>query len=286
MPSRVSGSPPRTLARALVQAPRVATGVAVELGWTGVHLAMYPFGLLAEPVGLTRRRSGFDELSPTQRGLVDAGVDEALTPILLVHGIVDNHSIFTVLEHALRRRGFQTLASFDYGWLTRDVVRAAEQLGEAIEKLAANTGYARVHVIGHSLGGLIARYYVQRQGGDAYVRTLVTLGTPHQGTGLARALPMLPLIAQLTPESPVIAELAQPAPGCRTRFVAFHSDLDHLVGASRNAMVLHPDLDARNLAVHGVGHLSMPHNGDIAFQIAAVLRELDGPSSAQPTETV
>jgi len=283
--SRAPGDLPRTLARALLKAPRFASGIAVELGWTGAHLAMYPWGVLVEPTGLTSRRSGFDQLSPTQRGLVDSGVDEAMTPILLVHGIIDNHSIFTVMEHALRRLGFGTLASFDYGWLTRDIAEAAQQLGDAIEKLAANTGYERIHVIGHSLGGLIARYYVQRQGGDAYVRTLVTLGTPHQGTSLARTLPLLPLIAQLTPESPVIAELAAPSPGCRTRFVAFHSDLDHLVGPSRNAMVLHPDLDARNVAVHGVGHLSMPHNGAIAFQIAAVLRELDD-QVPPSTETV
>ena len=40
-------------------------------------------------------------------------------------------------------------------------------------------------------------------------------------------------------------------------------------------MVLHPDLNARNIAVRGVGHLSMPHNGRIAFDIASALRDLD-----------
>ncbi|WP_324274364.1 esterase/lipase family protein [Blastococcus brunescens] len=38
-----------------------------------------------------------------------------------------------------------------------------------------------MHVVGHSLGGLIARYHVQRQGGDRRVESLVTLGTPHEG---------------------------------------------------------------------------------------------------------
>ena len=40
------------------------------------------------------------------------------------------------------------------------------------------SGYERVHIVGHSLGGLAARYYVSRLGGDAHVHTLVTLGTP------------------------------------------------------------------------------------------------------------
>jgi pimeloyl-ACP methyl ester carboxylesterase len=197
----------------------------------------------------------------------------AETPILLVHGIIDNHAIFTVMEYALRRHGFQTLSRYDYGVLTQNIPRAAVRLGAAIDELSAATGYERVHVIGHSLGGLIARYYVQRLGGDQHVHTLVTLGTPHQGTQLAWAAPLLPLVRQLTPDSPVIQELAAPAQGCRTRFVAFYSDIDHLVVPGRNARLDHPDLNVQNIAAHGVGHLSMPNNGRIAFSIAQALRE-------------
>jgi pimeloyl-ACP methyl ester carboxylesterase len=46
-----------------------------------------------------------------------------------------------------------------------------------------------VHIVGHSLGGMIARYYVQRMGGSAAVGTLVTLGGPHTGTVTAQLLP-------------------------------------------------------------------------------------------------
>jgi triacylglycerol esterase/lipase EstA (alpha/beta hydrolase family) len=55
--------------------------------------------------------------------------------------------------------------------LTDSIPGAAARLGEAIEDLSAATGYERIHVIGHSLGGLIARYYVQRLGGDRLVHT-------------------------------------------------------------------------------------------------------------------
>ena len=78
------------------------------------------------------------------------------------------------------------------------------------------------------LGGVVARYHVQRQGGDARVHTLVTLGAPHGGTGRRRVLP-LRLCRQLRPDSDVIAELAEPAAGCRTRFLAVWSDLDQLI---------------------------------------------------------
>ena len=156
--------------------------------------------------------------------------------------------------------------------------RAAVRLGEAIEKLSAATGYDRIHVIGHSLGGLIARYYVQRLAGDRRVHTLVTLGTPHHGTQLAWAAPLLPLVRQLTPKSSVIEELAEPA----CRFVAFYSDIDHLIVPSRNARLDHPDLNVRNLAVRGVGHLSMANNDRIAFTIASALRQLDHSGARAP----
>jgi hypothetical protein len=72
-----------------------------------------------------------------------------------------------------------------------------------------------------------------------------------------------------------LTELAEPAPDCSTRFLAFYSDLDHLIFPHSNARIEHPNLQARNVAIHGVGHMSMPNNGGIAFHIAAALRELD-----------
>ena len=261
--------------------PRIASGVALEAGWVTAHLMMYPLGLLAEPVARSRRRRhNLAGLSPQQRGLVHYAVDAAATPILFVHGIVDNHSIFALLERALRRRGFSDLSWFDYGLLTSDVRRAAGDFAEAVERLTTDSGYERIHVIGHSLGGLIARYYVQRMSGHERVRTLITLGTPHQGTELARAAQVLPLVRQLRPSSDLIRDLGEPAPDCTTRFLAFYSDLDQLILPSRNARIEHPDLNARNVAIRGVGHLSLPNNGDVAFEIAAALSELDPDSSA------
>jgi pimeloyl-ACP methyl ester carboxylesterase len=259
---------------------RAASGLAIEAGWATAHLMMYPLGLFSASSPIVGGgRNDLRDLSPEQRGLLHHGVEAAETPILLVHGIIDNHAIFTVLDRALRRRGFQTLATYDYGLFTQNIPRAAQRLGEAIEQLSAATGYERIHVIGHSLGGLIARYFVQRLGGDSRVHTLVTLGTPHQGTQLAWAASLLPLVRQLTPGSPVIRELAEPAPGCRTRFIAFFSDIDHLVVPGRNARIDHPDLNVQNIAALGVGHLSMPNNRRIAFTIAQALYEL-GPAGA------
>ena len=163
--------------------PHVASALMIEAASATAQLVMYPLGLFSAPTRTTtrNRRHNLSGLNPEQRGLFHFDVDAAETPILLVHGLIENHVIFTVMERALRRRGFQTLSRYDYGVLTHNIPRAAVRLGEAIQKLVAATGYECIHVIGHSLGGLIARYYVQRLGGDSHVHTLVTHGTPHQG---------------------------------------------------------------------------------------------------------
>ncbi|GFN06489.1 hypothetical protein Smic_50450 [Streptomyces microflavus] len=138
-----------------------------------------------------------------------------------------------------------------------------------MEEICARTGQREVDIVGHSLGGLIARYYVQRLGGDRRVRTLVTLGTPHGGTAVAPGAGIHPIVRQMRGGSALIEELRLPAPGCRTRFVSFWSELDQVMVPVGTACVDHPDLDAVNVRVTGIGHLALP----VHPAVAAAVRE-------------
>jgi triacylglycerol lipase len=255
--------------------PAGVVGAALETAWVSTHLALYPFGLCGrtEAAALGNRYS-VTHLPPLQRSLVIGDVEAAGTPILLVHGMVDNRSIFTLLRRGLRRRGFGRVLTLNYSPLTTDVRTAAALLAREVEQLVAETGYERVHVVGHSLGGLIARYYVTRLGGDQRVHTLVTLGTPHTGTYSAYALPSR-LCRQLRPGSRLMRELAEPVPGCRTRFLAYWSDLDQMVIPQDHARLEHPDLTAHNIEVHGLGHMSLPISGRVVHGISTELAHLD-----------
>ena len=265
-------------ARTLLSAT-TARGVAVEAAWITAHVAMYPLGVVEEQLRLQQERHSLEGLPPAQRGLLVGDVEAAGTPIVLVHGILDNRSVFTMLRRGLRRRGFGRVITLNYSPLTDDVRMVADRLEALVEQVCIETGYERVHVIGHSLGGLIGRYLVQRLGGDERVHTLVTLGSPHQGTLPAHIVP-LEIARQMRIDGDLIAELAEPAPGCRTRFVAFWSDIDQLVIPQSHARVEHPDLRARNVLVRGVGHLSLPVDGRVVREIATTLALLDEPGAA------
>ena len=264
-------------ARSLLS-PSGLRGTATEVAWIAAHVATYPFGVGQEKTRTAAERFTLTGLPPVHRGLLIGDVEAAGTPILLVHGMVDNRSIFTVLRRALRRRGFGRVWTLNYHVLTQDVRAAARRLEQAVEAICEETGYERIHVLGHSMGGIIARYYVQRMGGDQRVHTLVTLGSPHGGTHAARVLPR-GVCRQLRPDSDVIRELAEPVEHCRTRFLCFWSDLDVLITPKRAARIDHPDLNARNVFVRGVGHMSLPIDGRVTREIANTLAQLDSDGS-------
>jgi alpha-beta hydrolase superfamily lysophospholipase len=164
-----------------------------------------------------------------------------------------------------------SFALASYNVLTPDIRTAARALGEQVELASAQSSGLPVVVIGYSLGGLIARYYVQRLAGDAYVPLVITLATPHGGTATALLAPAHPLLRQLRPGSELLTELAEPAAGCRTRFVAFYSDLDEAVIPAARGRIDHPDLAARNVLVPGVGHLTLPLHQPVVEQVRSLL---------------
>nr|WP_261991823.1 alpha/beta fold hydrolase [Streptomyces sp. or43] len=199
-------------------------------------------------------------------------------PVVLLHGFIDNRSVFVLLRRSLARHGWHHLESLNYSPLTCDIRTAAELLGRHIEEICARTGHREVDIVGHSLGGLIARYYVQRLGGDGRVRTLVTLGTPHGGTAVAPLAGAHPIVRQMRSGAAPIEELRLPAPGCRTRFVSFWSELDQVIVPVEAACIDHPDLDVVNVRVTGVGHLALPVHPAVA---AGIRQALDAHVSAQ-----
>ncbi|MFI0984052.1 esterase/lipase family protein [Streptomyces exfoliatus] len=237
---------------------------ALELAILTGHLVLYPSGIVAE------------RLSPAAPATTIA---PGRRPVILLHGFGDNRSVFVLLRRSLARHGRVCVESLNYSPLTCDLRTAAELLGRRVEEIRARTGHAEVDIVGHSLGGLVARYYVQRLGGDSRVRTLVTLGTPHSGTTVAPLADAHPLVRQMRPGSAVLKELAEPSPGCRTRFVSFWSDLDQVMVPVETARLDHPDLLARNVRVSGIGHLALPVHPTVA---AKVLEALDAGGSEAP----
>jgi triacylglycerol lipase len=107
-------------------------------------------------------------------------------PVVLVHGVLG--FVRTMVGRVMPLTYFQgvTEALKDAGFAVTSVrlpacasvETRARALGEALDALGAE----RVNLVAHSMGGLDARWYVGRMGGERRVASLVTIGTPHRGT--------------------------------------------------------------------------------------------------------
>jgi pimeloyl-ACP methyl ester carboxylesterase len=82
--------------------------------------------------------------------------------------------------------GPANFVQFPYDWRLSNrasAVALGRTVEPLLEQLRAQPGHedAKVVFVGHSMGGLVARYYVDVLGGHEITRKVITLGTPHRG---------------------------------------------------------------------------------------------------------
>ncbi len=93
---------------------------------------------------------------------------------------------FDVVEIGNSGSGVANFVQFPYDWRLSNrasAVALARTVEPLLEQLRAQPGRsdAKVVFVGHSMGGLVARYYVDVLGGHEITRKVITLGTPHRG---------------------------------------------------------------------------------------------------------
>lgn len=164
--------------------------------------------------------------------------------VVFVHGIFASSGVFRPMAFALAREGLAPRqVHFDYtpvGSIERHARRLATVIADARVP-------GPVIVVGHSLGGLIARHAVQHMG--LHVDALVTMGTPHLGTSLARPWPWR-LARELSPGSVAIDSLAATFHRLhRTAVTSVVAEQDLLVDAESASLP-----GSRLVSVPGVGH--------------------------------
>ena len=138
-----------------------------------VHAAFAEWAMAA--VVSAMRPAGFFNL-PSGRGP---------RPIIVLHGYAMNRANFWALAMRLRTAGLGPVFGFEY-WTLGRIAAGAKQLGWFVDEVREQTGAGEVDLVGHSMGGVVARYYVTLAGGDPVVNNVVTLGSPHAGTDLGK----------------------------------------------------------------------------------------------------
>jgi len=189
------------------------------------------------------------------------------TPILLVHGFFCNGGFWWLLMRRLRRHGFRNLYTINLTPVFGNINLFAEQLEARIDYVLERTGAEQVVLVGHSMGGLVSRAYVQYRGGADKVAKIVTLGTPHHGTRQAKLLHG-ENVQQMSRTHAWLAKLNEnedkPPPVPITSLYSFH---DNVVAPHDSAHLA----NAKNIALPGLGHCAMAFSKRIE---ALLLEEL------------
>jgi len=122
--------------------------------------------------------------------------------VVLVHGFFATAGVFRPMKHHLVNDTGSKVASFTHA-PGASIIRIAKSLARIVDRMPKG---CRVHLIGHSLGGLVARWYVQELGGHARVAQTISLGSPFGGTEIAHRFPIL-VGRELMRTSPLLARL-------------------------------------------------------------------------------
>lgn len=187
--------------------------------------------------------------------------------MLFIHGIFHNGSAFAWLKQKLAMRGLGGFHELNLHTAFHSIPRMALQAAETIDRLRNKLGVDQVDIVGHSLGGIVARYYLQKLGGDGVARTLITLGSPHRGTDWSRLAPMAH-VRELRPGSLTFRELETCPTPSRTRIVAVSGSLDVLMRPAGCEWWE----GVRNIRLSGVGHAGLLFSNRVAEIIVAHLR--------------
>ena len=167
--------------------------------------------------------------------------------VILVHGFVCNRGIWNPGCGACTTLGVPCIA-LNLEPLFGSIDRYAPLIEDAVRRLTQATGRAPL-LVAHSMGGLAVRAWLRDFDGDARMHGVVTVGSPHRGTWLAR-FGHAPNAREMRLDGPWLRALAAAEPPERyRRFTCFYSHCDNIVLPCSAATL--PGADNRHLRGHG-----------------------------------
>jgi pimeloyl-ACP methyl ester carboxylesterase len=166
--------------------------------------------------------------------------------------------------------------SFEYSPWASSVEDLADRLTTVAEELLAVTGAGKVHLIGHSLGGVIIAQALTGGRLAGRVDLVATLGSPFGGSPWAALCPIgPPLLRALRPGSPLLRRLGGARPPAGVRWLAFVSTVDPIVSADR-AVPVHRHVV--RVSIDAAGHCGMVLDPGVVARLVA--------ATAAPGESV
>jgi pimeloyl-ACP methyl ester carboxylesterase len=204
--------------------------------------------------------------------VVPAQVAPSDDVVVLVHGFFASAGVFRPMRRHLVADTGAKVASFTHA-PGAGIERIARSLAKIVAQIPSG---CRVHLIGHSLGGLVARWYVQELGGHARVAQTISLGSPFGGTERARRFNFL-VGADLHRTSPVLARLRARAHDHDVPHTSVVAEADAMVVPAESAVFPRGEV----IVLSGRGHNSLLFDPESITNVVERVRRHQKPRGPQ-----
>jgi triacylglycerol esterase/lipase EstA (alpha/beta hydrolase family) len=125
-----------------------------------------------------------------EREKVKAQVAQAQRIVLYIHGIIgDTESMVPSMQQAKVeldgqqhpiKELYDLVLTFDYENIQTTIEENARLLGKQLSEVGLGGNHGKeLHIVAHSMGGLVSRWFIEKEGGERVVQHLVMLGTPN-----------------------------------------------------------------------------------------------------------
>lgn len=190
--------------------------------------------------------------------------------IILIHGLYHNSSAWTLFRRRLKARGFHRLSTVSYSSLRQDFWRLVAKIDQHICSIS-DTQHGSIILVGHSLGGLLAKACASRGECRGRIAGVITLGSPHQGSKLA-VMGIGPLARDIAHGGPIPTEIASGLLAERVRCFAIYSPIDNMVLPNEALRPMEPGWAC--IETEPVSHVSLLYHRPTTDLVIQKLREI------------
>ena len=191
--------------------------------------------------------------------------------VMLVHGLFATAGVLRPLRRDIEAQSSAFTCSFTHP----PGPGIAHIAGEIARAVRAITGDVRIHLVGHSVGGVAVRYFVQELGSDSRVVQTVSIGSPFGGAAPARLFPA-PVGRDVAPGSALLQRLAR---GAHERLLVPHLSIlgeqDHVVPSGAFLA------GSERLSVPGCGHNSLLYHPRVVSEVIARILRVQAAASVR-----
>ena len=190
-------------------------------------------------------------------------------PVLFLHGLFLNRSCWFITKLRLRLMGHTNLHTINLSPL-RDIETLTEKVALKVDSLRHACNCEKVHLVGHSMGGVIARNFTQIRGGADKVEQCIMLGSPNHGSKLA-PFAVTRLAEAVMPKCEFLVNLNRKAFPKKVSFNNIYSRHDNLVIPYDSAITK----KVNDIELSGVGHNALLYNNTVFNQILTAIKSTE-----------